>query len=143
MLRNPEQIARFQEETDARQVLAPVQAMLPALHQQHPRHIAIGATNDVPHYRCARKAQVPHLRRPVIMTNGLTQDDAHIVMPISPTRLFFAVAVRRQLNRSAISNPTSWSDQTITHSSFQKGPVPKGAVLAGFEPKKTGRHRLF
>jgi hypothetical protein len=37
--------------------------------------------------------------RPVIMTNGIDRSDAHIVLPISPTRLFIAAKEERTLRQ--------------------------------------------
>jgi hypothetical protein len=39
--------------------------------------------------------------RPIIMSNGLIQPDAHIVLPISPRRLFIATKTTRRSNRFA------------------------------------------
>jgi hypothetical protein len=37
--------------------------------------------------------------RPLIMTNGLDRPDAHILMPISPTRVFAAAATQETLRK--------------------------------------------
>jgi hypothetical protein len=95
MLRNPEQIARFEGERIKRELPGPIQALLPdfinsvrivgAMVQEMTFHtFVIEGT----------KHKFLTSDRPIIMTNGLARHDAHIVMPISPTRLFIAVRNR-------------------------------------------------
>jgi hypothetical protein len=43
--------------------------------------------------------------RPIIMTNGLLQQDAHIVLPISPRRLFIATKTEETFQYFAEMNP--------------------------------------
>lgn len=40
--------------------------------------------------------------RPIIMTNGLVMQGAHIIIPISPTRIFFAVRQEDEATYRAI-----------------------------------------
>lgn len=44
--------------------------------------------------------------RPVIMSNGLNKPDSHIILPISPSRAFYAVTTEKTQNFLAETRPT-------------------------------------
>jgi hypothetical protein len=50
--------------------------------------------------------------RPIIMSNGLIQPDAHIVLPISPRRLFIATKNDETFQSFREMNPNSSGEQS-------------------------------
>jgi hypothetical protein len=106
MLRNPEQIARFREEAVKRQYDGPVEALLPEFINSVPviSQLVQQMTFHTMHIKGTRHALLTS-DRPIIMTNGLTQDDAHLVMPISPRHLFIAVRNKATAERIAAIDP--------------------------------------
>jgi hypothetical protein len=91
IIRTPEHIERIRQKAPEYKLTSPPQALLPALiNSNHVvKHLASMAWHTADFSDA--KSRLLTSDRPIIMTNGLSNDDAHIALPISPTRLFIAV----------------------------------------------------
>lgn len=83
-----------------RKLGAPAQFLLPSLINSEPaiRAIADNMMWFTYHVGVAKQSVLTS-DRPVIMTKGLDDPNAHLAMPISPTAIFFAVRSERSLKR--------------------------------------------
>lgn len=91
ILRTPEYIERIRQKSLEYKIQTSPQELLPTLINSHT--VIDHLTRMAWHVADFKNSNLHLLTsdRPLIMTNGLSSDDAHLVMPISPTRLFIAV----------------------------------------------------
>lgn len=91
MIRTPEHILRIKEKSEEFSLTTPPQAMLPTLINSQRVIEEISRMS----FHTIQVGQTKHgfltSDRPLIMTNGLVVENAHIVIPISPSQLFVAV----------------------------------------------------
>jgi hypothetical protein len=95
LLRTPEQIQRMKEKMSQAGTAMSAQAFLPTLiHSQ-----AVIEEISLMSFHTAKVTDNKHplltSDRPIIMTNGLRVENAHIVIPISPTQIFIAAKESR------------------------------------------------
>lgn len=95
MLRTPEQIQRIRERMVEKAMTISAQAFLPTLINSQVVIEEISTMSFHTAQVTDNKHPLLTSDRPIIMTNGLRVENAHIVIPISPTKIFIAVKERK------------------------------------------------
>jgi hypothetical protein len=95
MLRTPEQILSIKQRMVEQAMTMPAQAFLPTLINSQTVIEEISMMSFHTAQVTDNKHPLLTSHRPIIMTNGLRVENAHIVIPISPNKIFIAARERK------------------------------------------------